>query len=455
MAAANSANCRCDGDGDDETPSRAPPSPAVNNAGATSTSASSITNAASIAGVIVVAVCGLPGAGKSRLCRQLLRQGFREAGVVDSRRHLIEYDAVQDRHVAEASTGGAAFATSKEGRVPAENSLDDDDDAASASATDNNERTVVASNDLTLEAWRRTRVTAVQRLRSLIRRTAEEASAADASAAGRPALIVMDDNFHLRSMRKRIYQACQEEQQYQQQQQQQPSQAKSKTRAAGIYFVVLWVDTPLEICLERNRRRGLPRESSDDDDDRSRPVPEDVITKMSESAQLPDPSYYWERINFRVDGSGPVTDNGNENDGSDNRVQLVFDFLSMVPSRYEQVRATSKTPEEEEEERRRLEAERRKTLQSERHRLDHMLRGYVRIVAQFKPQCAQLANKVRQAIMKNESDQVIRLNNLMQVFLDKLFDDDGNNNATGGSSPATWTFAERERLMQRLLNEEK
>jgi tRNA uridine 5-carbamoylmethylation protein Kti12 len=111
--------------------------------------------------------------------------------------------------------------------------------------------------DTTLESWRLSRHTA---LAELARHLHE----------GNSRMILMDDNFHLSSMRKQVYHVCQK---YRQQQQQ------DRTVRIGI----LWLDTPLESCLGRNRQRLNPQR-----------VPDDIIIKMNKTLE-PPPRLHWEK----------------------------------------------------------------------------------------------------------------------------------------------------------------
>ena len=122
---------------------------------------------------IVLLLCGLPGAGKSRLVASLPSTAI-----------PIEYDQVQDDLLLDNS----------------------------------------------LEAWRTSRHVALEQLSQHLSSSSQ--------------LIVLDDNFYWRSMRKQVYQTCQ---QYLIQQQH-PSPI--------IYLGIVWLDTPLDTCLQRNRQPG-------------------------------------------------------------------------------------------------------------------------------------------------------------------------------------------------------
>uniref|UniRef100_A0A669PWB2 Phosphoseryl-tRNA kinase n=1 Tax=Phasianus colchicus TaxID=9054 RepID=A0A669PWB2_PHACC len=71
----------------------------------------------------------------------------------------------------------------------------------------------------------------------------------------RPLCIVLDDNFYYRSMRYEVFQLA---------------------REYSLGFCQLFLECPLELCLQRNRLRGSP-------------VPEGTICRMAQRVELPEP----------------------------------------------------------------------------------------------------------------------------------------------------------------------
>ncbi|NWS77283.1 PSTK kinase, partial [Crotophaga sulcirostris] len=83
-----------------------------------------------------------------------------------------------------------------------------------------------------------------------------------ATAAAAPLLLILDDNFYYRSMR---YEVCQ------------------LARKYSLGFCQIFLECPLECCLQRNRLR-------------SHPVPDETIRLMATKIEMPDPEKNaWER----------------------------------------------------------------------------------------------------------------------------------------------------------------
>jgi tRNA uridine 5-carbamoylmethylation protein Kti12 len=77
-----------------------------------------------------------------------------------------------------------------------------------------------------LDAWNQSRSIALEYLSTELRSTYSS-------------LVVMDDNYHFKSMRKEVYRFCQ----------------NHVSEGCIIYFGVVYVNTPLEICMKRNNLR--------------------------------------------------------------------------------------------------------------------------------------------------------------------------------------------------------
>jgi len=109
-----------------------------------------------------------------------------------------------------------------------------------------------------LVAWRQSRLTALELLKNIL--TTQFTGGRNTSSSS---LIIMDDNFHLRSMRRDVYRSCQEF-------------VKSFPHAI-VGFFILHFNTPLEQCLERNdSRSGTDR------------IPHDVINRMATILEPPN-----------------------------------------------------------------------------------------------------------------------------------------------------------------------
>ena len=190
-------------------------------------------------------MCGLPGSGKSTLARSLLdssvvldKEG--EGGDVRGRSVLIDYDVLA-RDLAAATNEG---------------------DVASPPQPEQEERPqrVLSLFDQSdLDSWRQSRRLALSSLETELKSHFNNVGDGDAAAEGVASLhshllVVLDDNFHLRSMRREVHRVCQRVVSSW-------GEWGGEFRGHGaIGFSVLYVDTPLTVCLERNsHRRGKER----------------------------------------------------------------------------------------------------------------------------------------------------------------------------------------------------
>jgi len=255
----------------------------------------------------VILLCGLPGSGKSSLAQQLVQKWHQDVVL-----HHIEYDALQD-------------------------ALHDDNKDA-------------------LQAWRASRLEAIQQLCNLLE--LKESS-----------VILMDDNFYLRSMRKQIWQVC-----------------RSHATHCRVYFGIIWLDTPLPICLQRNQQR-------------QRSVDDETIVRMSQTQELPSQEISFERSSLVV-----------KDDAKD-----VLDFVFSRPQKSDSLEPPIDPAIEQE----RLEQERQRTLNSIRHQVDQALRHCVKLVAQIDPQLAGQANQIRKELLFLQQDHY-DVQYIQQAFMDRM-----------------------------------
>jgi tRNA uridine 5-carbamoylmethylation protein Kti12 len=299
--------------------------------------------------VVVLILCGLPASGKSSLAKQVrdqlqssdnhqhhqrpLQNDFRTC-------HLIEYDALQD------------------------SLMDDETDA--------------------LEAWRQTRGVALQDFQRVL----TDCLVAEKDKLQSSSLLILDDNFHLPSMRKQVYQTCQKA----------IVECESKYGGHGsVYFGIVYVDTPVAICLERNRHRQRAQGV----------VPDNVIFKMDVTLQPPPlVDAFWEQTVLKIDGSDTYT--------MEDKVQRVLEFVqSLAPESIVQPPVDPIIEQE------RVSAERKRTAASVTHTMDQSLRQLVRAVAQVRPAAASHANRVRQECLRQAKKEFATAD-----------DDDNNNNSS-------------------------
>ncbi|NWR41366.1 PSTK kinase, partial [Regulus satrapa] len=97
----------------------------------------------------------------------------------------------------------------------------------------------------------------------------------DAGAASRPLLLLLDDNFYYQSMRYEVYQLA---------------------RKYSLGFCQLFLECPVECCLQRNRLRRDP-------------VPEQTIQQMARKIEMPDlRKNAWERHSLVLRSSDCISE---------------------------------------------------------------------------------------------------------------------------------------------------
>lgn len=242
----------------------------------------------------VILFCGLPASGKSTLARQLVNE-------YDGRALHLEYDALEDSIV--------ALQTEEERR----------------------------------EAWNQAREVAIRQLEDHLRNNEATTEDDDPS----PRVILMDDNFHLRGMRKQIH--------------------RMLLNHKPVNFGVIWMQTPMQTCLDRNRQRD-------------RHVPVHVFEKMSQAMEPPRAA--WESNWIPVDDDTPF--------GT---------VVSFVESCKEILDLPETVTEEQQE------ADRHATAQSQSHSWDKLVRGWVSKIAKYDKTLARGANDARKGVLKLAKEQ--------------------------------------------------
>jgi tRNA uridine 5-carbamoylmethylation protein Kti12 len=234
--------------------------------------------------VIVLLLCGLPGAGKSTLARVLADRWYqyqREMTGIpphQSRDEVvctIEYDSIQEQILLE--------------KCARPNSLSGPDDKLSEGAG-NDVKFINEFSEDELRSWRATRRIALSKLEHTLKKFLLRGDLC----AQAQKLVLVDDNFYLRSMRKQVYQTCQRCLQACQDQTKhddgclsgaftvtalpsEPTSASPSVRrdvTTRMAFASLHVDVPLSVCQARNRTR-------------LRPVPSAVLERMDQLFERP------------------------------------------------------------------------------------------------------------------------------------------------------------------------
>lgn len=173
-------------------------------------------------------------------------------------------------------------------------------------------------------------------------------------------VILMDDNFHLRGMRKQIHRLL--------------------LNYLPIRFGILYLETPLDICLERNRRRSGRRQ-----------IPSEIIVKMSTSFEPP-------RVAWEVCSTKTVVNyDSSENDCVVNQTKFeeIVKFIQDCPNIVE-----LPSDDDDDIDVKQQAADRAKTRESQIHSLDKLLRSYVGRVAKFDKTFAKKANSARKTVME-------------------------------------------------------
>ena len=261
------------------------------------------------------------------------------------------------------------------------------------SSADTNTSTSSLFNSNELEAWRRGRVKALETLKDAL----ITHFTADNIAGPSSLLIIMDDNFHLRSMRRDVYRTCQDV-------------VATDEQLYRIGFSTLYFSTPLETCIQRNMlRKGKEC------------IPSDVMNKMASVMEPPDeskPYTSFERFHCTIDNS----DNTLDTSTSDERIQT----LNRIDQCIHNALQSPITPKNElsQEELAQLEQQRAKereeTLKCKTQQLDQLLRKLVGAVGRVDKKRSREANDVRRSIMEririNGDPMFMRDQSIMQHF---------------------------------------
>lgn len=323
----------------------------------------------------VLLVCGLPGSGKSTLVN-MLKSSMEKYDKV----FLIDYDKIADtidqfdlQDNAETSTEYLGTESNKPKNTSGHTSFD--------------------SNDL--YAWRRSREIALGKLKDALHSHFSDRN-------NHSMLIILDDNFHLKSMRREIYRACQE---------------IVAEFESSIGFVTLYLSTPLEVCMKQNNRR-----------DGKHRIPDDVIRRMAVAIEPPDPSKPYgsfEKFHLTI----------NIQEEKDNK-----SLLQQIRTCLSEATCIPVPPKNDlsEEQIAKMEAEkmrhREETIKCQLQRIDQLLRKLVGAVGKVDKSKSKMANEARKSILVRHkstclesSDDGDLLHEFLHAFLDRDVDQNLNN----------------------------
>lgn len=302
----------------------------------------------------VCCLVGIPGSGKSTIARAIIernrRCGSNKLSSCEDSDHDVPTEDDAILHFDDILLIDYDDLTTKE--------LKHDNNRNHCSSFDSND----------LEAWRKSRLVAVGKLKEAL--TTHFAYDGDTAST---LLIILDDNFHLRSMRRDIYRSCQE--------------IIELHPHAQIGFAVVYCTTPLDVCLRRNDlRSGKER------------IPQDVINRMAMFIEPPDetkPCSSFERFHISIDNADDLAE---RNDGDRH-------FLSEIHECLEESLQSPVLPKNElsreeiiELEQKRV-RDREETLNSKFHRIDQLLRKLVGAVGRIQKEKSKEANDVRKSIL--------------------------------------------------------
>jgi len=202
-----------------------------------------------------------------------------------------------------------------------------------------------------IQAWKMARTKAMQQLEMAFKEHSP--------------VVFMDDNFFLRSMRKAVYHLCQ-------------IHAASRSIRLGL----IYYETPLDVCLERNQSREITKR-----------IPAAIIERMHTNFESPFHNQAaWEANSVRLDGAEPV---------SSNLVKL-RSFVRDLQTRG----STVDPPVDLAIEAKRIEEEQTATAACLRHQFDKFLRRCVQAVAKHDKRLARTANDARKHVLKLNNDEL-------------------------------------------------
>ena len=200
--------------------------------------------------IVVLLVCGLPGSGKSTFVNDLVQKysnNIDTTGSIDdtiptTTVHTIVYDDLQKEILLRPQQQ-----LQQQQKEDASNTFVDE-------VPSDIEPTSYSDDPILLQSWRQSRLVALQRLQRLLQDiiTVVSTDSNDTQPQHHCHMIVMDDNFYLRSMRKQIYRLCVNQYHHYTTT---TNNNNNTNNNVQLYFGTICMDTPLDTCLQRNRQR--------------------------------------------------------------------------------------------------------------------------------------------------------------------------------------------------------
>mmetsp|Transcript_24703 Transcript_24703/g.57987 ORF Transcript_24703/g.57987 Transcript_24703/m.57987 type:complete len:357 (-) Transcript_24703:98-1168(-) len=296
--------------------------------------------------ITVILLSGLPASGKSTLARKL------------EKRFNVDDDETED----------TTLKGNKSSRLLLHIEYDGiEDSILSSGILEGNGRAGNVNEFRRRDAWNQARQNAVDRMEQHIQDimafggcTSTPAPRTQKSLINKNNIIIlMDDNFHLRGMRKKIHRLL--------------------LNYRPIRFGLIFLETPVDICLKRNRKRSGRRQLSDD-----------ILLKMSTIFE--PPRAIWELSSAKRIVNYYVTEDGAT---FKSEFEEIVKFIEDCPTIVNVLSDDNGKVNIEKQE-----ADRVKTLENQAHALDQLLRSYVGRVASFDKSFAKEANFARKKVME-------------------------------------------------------
>lgn len=210
------------------------------------------------------------------------------------------------------------------------------------------------------EAWKEARKAAVDNLEDVLRKPRAESL-----------LVLMDDNYYLRGMRKQIHRLLLNH-----------DHGPDKP----LNFGILWMETDVETCFHRNESRA-------------RQVPMHVIQKMKDTLEKPRAN--WEAYSLSISDATQFED--------------ILSFINDCQEIQEMPQDWMDAEQ--------LKNDRRQTSENQRHNWDKLLRSWVGQAVKYDKVLARSANSARKEVLaqiKATASDIQSETDLLERFIDSV-----------------------------------
>jgi tRNA uridine 5-carbamoylmethylation protein Kti12 len=360
----------------------------------------------------ILLVCGLPGSGKSTLIKSIVGhyssllfhpnnrlQNNNKNNDEDESDHYFDDIVVIDYDKITASIASTIHITN----------TDDDNNNNNDNDDNNHSHHDDYFTKEELEAWRRTRKEALNQLEKELHKglqfimTHEQKTTLSSplvTSKKRKILIIMDDNFHLRSMRRNIYQKCQ--------QFIMANLSENKKQVTGshnndetdipynIGLVIIHLDLPLEQCIQQNEQRKETKQY----------IPKHIIHNMNTVFEKPNKSHNFESNAISIHDTNTYTYYTSSTSFYPHLNKLIHKSLSLE-SKIKPPQTFDKLNNPQ------YQYEREMTMKSKLHRIDLLLRSLVSAVCREFVTLAKVANGCRK-LMLNELRNDVKCNSTIR-----------------------------------------